>query len=78
MGVPQRIHSQPGNKIQIALALNVKQKHALAPAQHDWIAVISLQQILPLPFSDLFEGIHKNSILPEGGLAAGLLPNPPN
>ena len=59
MRVPQRIHAQPGNEIQIALALDVVEKHALAPAQHDGIAVISLQQKLPLTFGDLFKGIHR-------------------
>src|ERR1700722_1363326 len=60
MRVPQRIHSQPGDEIQVALALQVKQKHALAPAERDGIAVVCLQQILPFKFSDLFKSIHGN------------------
>ncbi len=59
MRMPQRVHADPRNKVQIALAINVEEKHALAAAQHDGIAVIGLQQVLPLTFCDLFEGIHK-------------------
>ena len=59
MRMPQRIHSQPRNKVEILLVLDVVKKHALPPRQHNGIPVISLQQILPLKLSDLFEGFHR-------------------
>ncbi|SPF39321.1 hypothetical protein SBA1_270036 [Candidatus Sulfotelmatobacter kueseliae] len=70
MRVPQRIHAQSRNKVEIALALDVIHEHSLAARQHDRIAVISLQQKLLFPFCDFFKGSHKNSILPEGKVQA--------
>src|ERR1035441_6035410 len=54
-----RVHSKARNKIQIALLVDVVEKHALATGENDGIAVIGLQQKLPLTFGDLFEGIHR-------------------
>src|SRR5208282_351991 len=48
MRMPQRIHSQPRNKVEIARSFSVIKKHALAPAEHDGITVVSPQQIFPL------------------------------
>src|SRR5207245_3217964 len=59
MRMPQRIHPQPRHEIEIAIALDVIDKNSLAPAQHERIAVISLQQILPFQFRDLFKSGHK-------------------
>ena len=65
--MPERIHPEPGHEIQVAIALDVVDKDSLAPAQHERIAVISLQQILPFKFRDLFKRSHsEDSILPEG------------
>src|SRR5579863_9809556 len=69
MRMPQRIHPQPGDEIQVALALQVIQKHALAAAEGDGITVVSLQQVLLFKVCDLFKSIHRNdSILPEDDL----------
>jgi hypothetical protein len=57
--VAQGVDAKSGNEIQIALALDVKQKYALTPAQHDGISVIGLQQKMPLAFGDLFKVIHR-------------------
>src|SRR5712691_11370567 len=59
MRMPERIHPQPGHEIEVAIALDVIDKNSLAPAQHERIAVISLQQILPFQFRDLFKSGHK-------------------
>jgi len=56
MRVPQGIHSQPGNEVEILLALDVVEKHSLAPRQHHWIAAISRQQIFPFEFRNLLKG----------------------
>src|SRR5690348_8504506 len=59
MRVSQGVDAESGNEIQIALAVDIKEKHAFAPAQHDGVSVVGLQQKLPLAFGDLFKVIHR-------------------
>jgi hypothetical protein len=59
MRVPQRIHPQPRNKIEIAPVLQVVKKYALPPCQHNGIPVVSPQQIPPLQLRNLFECFHR-------------------
>ena len=57
--MPQRIHPQPRNKVEIALVVEVVKKHALPPRQHNGIPVVSPQQILLLKLRNLFESFHR-------------------
>src|SRR5579863_3197367 len=59
MRMPQRIHPQPRNKVEIAPVVQVVKKHALPPRQHNRITVISPQQIPLLKFCDLFKSFHR-------------------
>src|ERR1700731_4715977 len=61
MRMPQRIYSQPGNKVEIAPVLKVVKKYALPPRQHDGITIISAQQISLFKVCNLFESFHRKS-----------------
>jgi len=57
--VAEGVNAESGNEIEVALAVDVKEKDAFAPAQHDGVSVVGLQQKLPLAFGDLFKVIHR-------------------
>ena len=64
MRVPQRIHPQPGNKIEIALPFNVEEKR-LCPGLAQMDIGCSLQQETALTFSDCSKLLTEVSILPD-------------
>src|SRR5579864_7623448 len=61
MRVPEGIHAEAGDEIQIALVGDIPEKDTLATRQYDWITVIGMQQKLPLTFDNLFESIDRKS-----------------
>ncbi len=62
MRVTQRIDAQPGKEVEIALALDVINVHALAARDGQRIAGIGVQQILLFPIDNLLVGRHNDDL----------------
>ena len=62
MRMTQRVDAQPGQEIEIALALDVKDVHALAARNGQRIAGIGVQQILLFPIDNLLVGRHDDDL----------------
>ena len=56
MGVAQRVDAQPGEEVEVALALDVINVHAFAAGDGDGIAGIGVQQIFLFAFDNFLIG----------------------
>src|SRR5215469_18471448 len=74
--MPQRIHPNAGNKIQISFPFQVEEENTLSAMQYHGIPAIGLEQILPLQSSNavkrrrrsLGQSFHDASIVKEASL----------
>ncbi len=62
MRMTQRIDAQPGEEIEIALALDAIDVYTLAPRNGQRIAGIGVQQILLFPFDNLLVSRHDDDL----------------
>jgi hypothetical protein len=52
--VAQSVHTQPGNEIQVAFAVEVEEENALATGDYERISVVGLEEKLVFPLNDFF------------------------